>query len=191
MKMDKKVTKPWRDPASGIYYTNFRVPTELVPLEGKKLIQRSLRTKDRRVAERKNCEAWLAKHREWDRLRRERSLKAPLSEEFVPHLVEEWLHCSLKADEDGRIMGDVPRTKERMGEVYYGMIDELAEGGLTGNHPEFLVRAAAVFLDEKGVAYDSRSLAFRKFVEELSPRYARYLNSLASRDEGQNVRCQW
>ncbi len=58
--MDKKVPKPWRDPASGIYYTNFRVPTDLVRLVGRPLIQKSLRTKDRRVAERKNCEAWLA-----------------------------------------------------------------------------------------------------------------------------------
>lgn len=187
MKMDKKVPKPWCDPASGIYYTNFRVPTDLVPLVGKPLIQKSLRTKERRTAERKNCEIWLTYQREFERLRRERALDAPLSEEFIPHLVEEWLHQTLKADEEGRITGAVPRTQEGMGEVYYGMIDELAEGSLTGKHPDFLVRTAAAFLDEKGITYDSRSLAFSKFVEELSPRYARYLATLASRDEGQRV----
>ncbi len=185
--MDKKVPKPWCDPASGIYYTNFRVPTDLVAVEGRKLIQRSLRTKDKRVAERKNCEAWLAKHRDWDRLRRELSLKAPLAEDFIPHLVEEWFHQTLKSDEDGRIMGIVPRTRERMSEVYYGMIDELAEGSLAGKHPDFLIRTAAAFLNEKGIVYDSKSFAFAKFVAELSPRYARYLNILASRDEGQKV----
>lgn len=185
--MDKKVPKPWCNPASGIYYTNFRVPTDLVAVEGRKLIQRSLHTKDRRVAERKNCEAWLAKQREWELLRREQSLKAPLSEDFIPHLVEEWLHDSLRADENGRIAGAIPRTKDGMSEVYYGLVDELAEGSLTGKHPDFLIRTAASFLHEKGITYDSRSLAFAKFVEELSPRYARYLNTLASRDEGQTV----
>ena len=185
--MDKKVPKPWCDPASGIYYTNFRVPTDLVPLVGRPLIQKSLRTKERRTAERKNCEIWLTYQREFERLRRERVLDAPLTEEFIPHLIDEWFHQTLKADEDGRITGAAPRTREDMGEVYYAMIDELAEGSLTGKHPDFLIRAAAAFLDEKGISYDSRSLVFAKFVEELSPRYARYLGTLASRDEGQKV----
>ncbi|WP_369692854.1 DUF6538 domain-containing protein [Azovibrio restrictus] len=51
--MGKKVPKPWCDPASGIYYTNFRVPTDLVPLVGRPLIQKSLRTKERRTARRR------------------------------------------------------------------------------------------------------------------------------------------
>lgn len=177
----------WRDPDSGIYYSNFRIPSDLVSHYNKTHILKSLRTKNKQEAEEENGKRWLHCKSEWRELRQRRSLNAPLSEEFIPYLIEEWLHDTLRADEEGRIMGAVPRTREGMGEVYYGMIDDLAEGSLTGKHPDFLIRTAAAFLNEKGIAYDSKSFAFAKFVEELSPRYARYLNTLASRDEGQKV----
>lgn len=187
MKLDTEMPTLWRDPDSGIYYSNFRIPSDLVSHYNKTHILKSLRTKNKQEAEEENGKRWLHCKSEWRELRQRRSLNAPLSEEFIPYLIEEWLHDTLRADEEGRIMGAVPRTREGMGEVYYGMIDELAEGSLTGKHPDFLIRAAAAFLDEKGIGYDSRSLVFAKFVEELSPRYARYLNTLASRDEGQKV----
>ena len=37
--------KPWCDPASGIYYANFRIPTDLVQHFGRTHINKSLRTK--------------------------------------------------------------------------------------------------------------------------------------------------
>lgn len=183
--MDKKVPKPWCDPASGIYYTNFRVPTDLVPLVGRPLIQKSLRTKERRTAERKNCEIWLTYQREFERLRRNQTLNTALSEDHIPHLVEEWLHSSLKEDEEWRLMGIIPRTQEGLSEAYSTLAEQVWEGQQTGKHPEFLIRAASGFLQDKGVSFDSRGLAFAKFIDELSPRYEAYLNALDRRDRGE------
>lgn len=130
----------WRDPKSGIFYANFRIPSDLVSHYSKTHVLKSLRTRKEKDATEKNWELWLNVKKEWETVRRSRSLNTPLSEESIPYLLEEWLHYSLKADEDGRIAGTIPRTQERMGAVYYSLIDELAEGCRTGNLRELQLR---------------------------------------------------
>jgi len=186
MKLDKDVPKPWLDSASGIYYTNFRIPADLVPHYNKTHIQKSLRTKDTKKAKDLNDKKWALLLNEFDRIRRERTVGVSLTEEFIPHLLDEWLHFSLREDEELRLRCSSARTNENNELVYYDMIDELREGARTGKHPDFLLRDAAWFFKQKGIEYDSRSIAFAKFIEELSPRYARYLNTLASRDRGEH-----
>lgn len=178
----------WRDNASGIYYANFRVPTDLVAAVGKSIIRKSLRTKERSVAERKNCELWLEYQRQFDLLRRSQTHPAPLSEANVLHLVEEWLHSTLRQDEEARFKGafaDMLQGGNAYG--YSVLLDQLAEGYNSSKHPDFLLREAAWFLNAQRVSYDSKSFVFAKFLDALSIAYARQLNALSARDEGQKI----
>lgn len=185
--------KPWPDTASGIYYTNFRVPTDLVAAVGKSIIQKSLRTKERSVAERKNCELWLEYQREFDQLRQRKALSSALSEGFIPFLIEEWFHDALRRDEYERIkttaLVGLHEADENAGNWggYSDLIDQLAEGYKSGKHPDFLVREAVWFLRDRNIEHDARTQAFSKFLDALSPVYARHLNALLARDEGQRV----
>lgn len=112
MKLDKNVPKPYPDPDSGIYYTNFRIPADLVPHYNKTHIQKTLRTRDKKKAKDLNDERWFLLLREFDRIRRERTLGVSLTEEFIPHLLDEWLHFSLREDEELRLRCSSARTNE-------------------------------------------------------------------------------
>lgn len=151
MKLDNNVPEPWPDTASGIYYTNFRIPADLVPHYNKTHIQKSLRTKNEKEAKRENDERWVLLLREFDQIRRERTLGVRLTEASIPHLLDQWLHFSLREDEELRLRCSSARTNEHSEHVYYGMIDELREGARTGKHPDFLLRDAAWFFKQKGI----------------------------------------
>lgn len=179
---------PWRDTASGIYYANFRVPADLVASVGKSIIQKSLRTKERNVAERKNCELWLEYQRQFDHLRRTQVRSAPLAEEFIPHLIEDWLHSTLRQDEEQRFKNLCAGAFQGSGRHGYSvLIDQLSEGFHSGKHPDFLLREAVWFLNNQNISYDTKSFVFAKFLDALSTAYARQLNVLSARDEGQKV----
>ena len=136
---------------SEIYYANFRVPTDLLPHFKRSHIFKSLRTKNEREAERKNSELRLSHLRQWDRVRRERALAGALTEKAIPHLLEEWLFLTLKEDEQQRLLGIIPRSVEEENPGYSVVIDQLAEGMAPGQHPDFLLREIAWFLDQKGM----------------------------------------
>lgn len=177
----------WRDKDSGIYYANFRIPTDLLQHYKRSHINKSLRTKNEKEAERKNCEKWLEYLREFDRIRRERALAGSLTEEAIPHLLDEWLHSTLREDEQQRLVGIIPRVAEDENPGYSEVIDQLIEGASSGKHPDFLIREIAWLLDQKGITYDSRSFAFLKLIEDFSPIFGRYIRALCSRDQGDRV----
>lgn len=187
MKSDKKMPSPWRDPSSGIYYLNTRVPTDLVPVLHKRHVQKSLKTKDRREAERLCCEEWLILQREFDRQRRKHTSHTELSEELIPHVLDEWLHTAIREDEEARLTGFKERTDEGRAQALSDLIEDLAQGQHDGKHPEWLMRRAGDLLREKSILFDSRSLPFLKLVEALSERYVRLFEVQYGRDIGKRV----
>ena len=80
MKLDTEMPTLWRDPDSGIYYSNFRIPSDLVSHYNKTHILKSLRTKNKQEAEEENGKRWLHCKNEWRELRQRRSLNAPLAD---------------------------------------------------------------------------------------------------------------
>ncbi len=187
MKKERKVPTPWRDPHSGVFYLNVRVPKGLVAHFGKAHIQKSLRTKDRREAERKNCEEWLVLQRAFDKAQREQSLPVELSESLIPWLLEEWLFSAIREDEAERLQGITSRTNGNTFEAYASIIEELTEAQTTGQHPEWLQVRAGDILRAKGLQYSPDSLPFLKFLEALNPAFVRLLETQRARDAGRRV----
>lgn len=184
---DRKLPTPWRDPSSGTYYLNLRVPGDLLTHFQKKHIQKSLRTKDRREADRKLCEEYLILQRQFDKIRRERTQGSKLTEPLIPHLLDEWLHASLRDDEEDRLLGRIDRTNPDSFEALTDLMEDLERGQRTGRHPDFLLREAAAILKRKNIGYEIESLAFIKLVEALSVAFVRLLDAQCSRDQGKKV----
>jgi len=187
MESDKKVPTPGRDKNSGIYYLNTRVPADLITSYGKTQVQKSLRTRDRKEAVRKCCEEWLILQKEFDRLRRNLTRNADLTEALIPHLLDEWLYISIRDDEEDRLTGWKTRTDEDRALVLTDFIEDLEQGQRTGKHPDWVLRKAAESLEEKRIRFDTRGIEFKKLVEGLSERYERLFEAQMHRDMGKRV----
>ena len=188
MSKPDKMPTPWRHPKYSTYYLKKRVPTDIKTLWTEAdPVQISLGTKNRQEAELLICGAWLKLSDRFNELRRVKARQVGLSEEIIPDLLGEWLHDNLREDEVWRFDGTIARADEDKVTAYYDLIDLLAEGASTGNHPEFLTRSAEFFLSKKGICYDRSGFVYAKFLDGLSVTYARYLDALSMRDEGRRV----
>lgn len=188
MSKPEKMPTPWRHPKYKTYYLRKRVPTDIKPLwEEADPVQISLGTKNRQEADHRICAEWLKLLDRFNDLRRVKARQVGLSVEIFPDLLDEWFHDNLKEDEIWRFDGTIARADADKIGGYSELIDQLAEGAESGNHPEFLIRSAAFFLSKKGINYDRAGFVYGKFLDGLSSTYARYLNALSRRDEGQRI----
>ena len=188
MSKPDKMPTPWRHPKYGSYYLKKRVPTDIKHVwQGVDPVQISLGTKDASEAHIRISREWLKLQDQFNELRRLAARQVGLCEEIIPDLLDEWFHENLKEDEIWRFDGTIAKTDHDKAGAYYELIDQLAEGADSGNHPEFLIRSAAFFLSKKGINYDRKSFVYAKFLDQLSSKYAHYLSALSRRDEGQRV----
>jgi integrase len=184
----EKMPTPWRHPKYGSYYLKKRVPTDIKHIwQGVDPVQISLRTKDVSEAHIRISREWLKLQDRFSELRRLAARQVGLCEEVIPDLLEEWFHDNLKEDEIWRFDGTIAKADGDKAYGYSELIDQLAEGADSGNHPDFLIRSAAFFLSKKGINYDRTGFVYDKFLNELSSKYAHYLSVLSRRDEGQRV----
>jgi len=188
MSKPDKMPTPWRHPKYGSYYLKKRVPSDIKHVwQGVDPVQISLGTKDASEAHTRISREWLKLQDKFSELRRVAARQVGLCEEIIPDLLEEWFHDNLKEDEIWRFDGTIAKADGDKAVAYSELIDQLAEGADSGNHPDFLIRSAAFFLSKKGINYDRTSFVYAKFLDELSSKYAHYLSALARRDEGQRV----
>jgi integrase len=150
-------------------------------------VQISLGTKNLSDAHTEISKEWLKLQGRFDDLRKKAARQVGLCEEIIPDLLDEWFHDNLKEDEIWRFDGTIAKTDEDRAHAYSELIDQLAEGADSGNHPDFLIRSAAFFLSKKSINYDRTSFVYAKFLDQLSSKYAHYLSALSRRDEGQRV----
>lgn len=188
MSKPEKMPTPWQHPKYKTYYLRKRVPRDIKHLwQEPDPVQVSLGTKDRKEADRRICSALLKVHERFDKVRLLAARQVGLCEEIIPDLLEEWFHDNLREDEIWRFDGTIAKTDGDKTYGYSELIDQLAEGADSGNHPDFLIRSAAFFLSKKGINYDRTSFVYAKFLDELSSKYAHYLSALSRRDEGRRV----
>jgi len=188
MSKSEKMPTPWQHPKYKTYYLRKRVPADIKHLwQEADPVQISLGTKNLSEAHTEISKEWLKLQEQFADLRKKAARQVGLCEEIIPDLLDEWFHDNLKQDEVWRFDGTKAKTDEDAWGGYYELIDQLAEGSTSGKHPEFLVLSAVSFLSHKGINYDRASFVYAKFLDELSSKYAHYLNALTARDEGQRV----
>lgn len=179
---------PFRHKKFGTYYLKKRVPQDIKHLwEEPDPVQISLGTKNLSEAHTEISKEWLKLQERFDKVRQKAARQVGLCDEIIPDLLDEWFHDNLREDEIWRFDGTIAKADGGKVYGYSELIDQLAEGADSGNHPEFLIRSAAFFLSKKGINYDRKSFVYAKFLEQLSSKYAHYLGALSRRDEGQRV----
>lgn len=142
---------PWPHPKYRTYYLKKRVPTDIKHLwQGVDPVQVSLGTKDESEAHTRISREWLKLQDKFNELRRLAARQVGLCEEIIPDLLDEWFHDNLKEDEIWRFDGTIAKADGDKSGGYSELIDQLAEGADSGNHPYFLIRSAAFFLSKKG-----------------------------------------
>lgn len=184
-----KMPTPWRHPKHGTYYLKKRVPLDIKHLWAKPdPYQVSLGTKDRAEANKRICKEWLKLVEEFDKLRLKAAQQLGLCEEIIPDLLEEWLHQMLKEDEQLRFSGRIDRAPGEPNPGFEIAVEQLDAGIASGDHPDFLIREAVWFLNQKGISYSPSGYIYAKFLHELAHKFILYFRLLAQRDIGKHVR---
>lgn len=179
---------PWRHPKHGTYYLKKRVPQDIKHLWTKPdPYQISLDTKDRSVAHKRISVEWLKLEEEFEQIRRKAARQLGLCEEIIPDLLEEWFHQMLKEDERLRLTGRIERIPGEPNPGFEIAVEQLDAGIASGDHPDFLIREAIWFLNQKGVSYSPSSYIYAKFLHELAHKFILYFRLLAQRDIGKHV----
>jgi hypothetical protein len=138
MSKPDKMPTPWPHPKYKTYYLRKRVPTDIKHLwQGTDPVQVSLGTKNESEAHILISREWLKLQDKFNELRRLAARQVGLCEEIIPDLLEEWFHDNLKEDEIWRFDGTIAKADGDKAEAYYELIDQLAEGAGSGNHPDF------------------------------------------------------
>ena len=86
------MTRPWKHPKTGVYWLRKRVPADLVPVLGSKIVTRSLKTKDAAEAKQRLLVALTELEARWANLKvGPRTLSKREAHELTAPAYERWL----------------------------------------------------------------------------------------------------
>ncbi|TBR08824.1 MAG: hypothetical protein EPO47_07785 [Rugosibacter sp.] len=180
--------QPWKHPKTGAYYLNVRIPADvLAAYPGKSHIQKSLRTKARKEAEKRLCEEWLKLQREFEHKRRQKHHATPLTDELADALAQNWLAELLEEDdlfriEEGPYDKTIPRSEETI-----DIIEPTIRRALAQGRGEEVADEMEDWLDSNGYSFERGSLAYKKTAYAFLKAFASSLEAERARNRGISV----
>lgn len=176
---------PWKH-SNGTYYLNKRVPKDLVSVLGtQKLI--SLKTKDKKEAEKRICREWLKLQKVFDEERAKLKDKEPLREDHIKQLAALYYSELLEEDDEFRFEeGRDPKSFAKAEESVFWVEDEAREA-LAKADADYLTFEVEDWLLAHGYKVDKETQVFKRASVEFLKQYVRYLEAISQRNKGQVV----
>ena len=180
--------KPWEHPKTGAYYLNVRIPANVLSAyPGKTHIQKSLRTKSRKEAEKRLCEEWLQLQREFEQKRRQLGNHSPLTEDLTDALAQNWLAEQMDEDdllriEEGRFDKTLFNSNMALEIVEPEMRLALAQGRC-----DVIAEDVDDWLASNGYVFNRDSMAYKRTAFAFLKAYVSMLDAVGRRNRGEHI----
>lgn len=188
MKSEPKMPKPWKHPTTGAYYLNQRIPSDLISsYSGKRHIQKSLGTKDRKEADKRLCEEWLKLQRQFELKRSALRNTSPLEENLADLLGQRWLSELLTEDDELRIEeGHLDKTL-RQSEEAIEWLEKDMRNALARGQSEAIEDELDDWLLSNGFSFEKNSTAYKKTAYAFLKAFVRHLEIVRKRNQGDGI----